>query len=688
MKHLIFILTAVLYIITFEVIAQDKEPPYIEGIVKINRTKKPAQNIEVRITKAKLFPDSKMVESEEEFALLKTDKKGVYRSNIEYGFIFVVYIKKEGYTSGYYIVDATLTPSNAKVPELENGAGQESFLYEYSEFQELELPLDTAYYQKFPNDYIKFSVQKDEFIGDENHRRLFMSKTYKDTAWEKEQKRLAAAKKAEEERLKAAKEQKRKNKKYAISAKLVLKGNTALSKVKVLLFKEDPALNPAVQPIESAVTNAFGKFTFTELKEDENYFLGIEGIDESIAPNIKVNNKHGNVVLAQTPPTVVSLTNGKFGIIGFTATKDFFNNFEVIGKTILVAGNLLLGDKDKLPLQDVKLLLKDATDKIVQTTRTNALGGFAFSNVDPNQKYKIDVEHNMPSQIANKRVSILNKAGQEVYSSVADANGKFKFEILAEDKFQLQLLESDDTELNISLKGKIYTNLKEKTPLKNSKVYLSSQSGKLLVNASTDENGNFSFENISADIAYLINLDENDPKLKTVTKVYLENEDGTWVREITKDNLNKFTFQLLSLEVNRLNHIEIIDTWLDIIKNKSAASLIAEPIYFKAGEDRILDEAASILNKVLVIMKAKPSLKIEVGSHTDATGSDIFNMELSKKRAKAAVDYLVSKGANPNNLIGIGYGETKLKNNCGNNVKCSEAEHSQNRRIEFKILSK
>jgi outer membrane protein OmpA-like peptidoglycan-associated protein len=294
----------------------------------------------------------------------------------------------------------------------------------------------------------------------------------------------------------------------------------------------------------------------------------------------------------------------------------------------------------------------------------------------------------MPSQIANKRVSILNKAGQEVYSSVADANGKFKFEILAEDKFQLQLLESDDTELNISLKGKIYTNLKEKTPLKNSKVYLSSQSGKLLVNASTDENGNFSFENISADIAYLINLDENDPKLKTVTKVYLENEDGTWVREITKDNLNKFTFQLLSLEVNRLNHIEIIDTWLDIIKNKSAASLIAEPIYFKAGEDRILDEAASILNKVLVIMKAKPSLKIEVGSHTDATGSDIFNMELSKKRAKAAVDYLVSKGANPNNLIGIGYGETKLKNNCGNNVKCSEAEHSQNRRIEFKILSK
>jgi len=208
-----------------------------------------------------------------------------------------------------------------------------------------------------------------------------------------------------------------------------------------------------------------------------------------------------------------------------------------------------------------------------------------------------------------------------------------------------------------------------------------------LVNVTTDENGNFSFDNISADIAYLINLDENDPNLKTVTKVYLENEDGSWIREITKDNLNKFTFQLISSEVNKLHHIEIMDPWLDIIKNRSTATSIAEPIYFKAGDDRILNEAATVLDKVALIMRAKISLKIEVESHTDATGSDTFNMELSRKRAKSAVDYLVSKGVNPNNLKEIGYGETKLKNNCGNNVKCSEAEHTQNRRIEFKILS-
>jgi outer membrane protein OmpA-like peptidoglycan-associated protein len=61
-------------------------------------------------------------------------------------------------------------------------------------------------------------------------------------------------------------------------------------------------------------------------------------------------------------------------------------------------------------------------------------------------------------------------------------------------------------------------------------------------------------------------------------------------------------------------------------------------------------------------------------------------VELSKKRAKSAVDYMISKGIPKTKLISKGYGETKPLNHCGNDVKCSDEEYQINRRTEFTIL--
>jgi outer membrane protein OmpA-like peptidoglycan-associated protein len=59
---------------------------------------------------------------------------------------------------------------------------------------------------------------------------------------------------------------------------------------------------------------------------------------------------------------------------------------------------------------------------------------------------------------------------------------------------------------------------------------------------------------------------------------------------------------------------------------------------------------------------------------------------LSQKRAKYAVDYMISKGISAKRLKAIGYGETKLLNQCSNGVTCTPAEHAKNRRAEFKIV--
>lgn len=69
----------------------------------------------------------------------------------------------------------------------------------------------------------------------------------------------------------------------------------------------------------------------------------------------------------------------------------------------------------------------------------------------------------------------------------------------------------------------------------------------------------------------------------------------------------------------------------------------------------------------------------------DARGNDQYNLVLSDKRAHAAVQYLISQGIDPSRLTYKGYGEKVLVNQCKNGVQCTEEEHQQNRRTEFKV---
>jgi len=79
---------------------------------------------------------------------------------------------------------------------------------------------------------------------------------------------------------------------------------------------------------------------------------------------------------------------------------------------------------------------------------------------------------------------------------------------------------------------------------------------------------------------------------------------------------------------------------------------------------------------------------IQFGAHTDARGGDGYNMWLSQKRASSTVRYLIGIGVDSKRITGKGFGESKLLNKCANGVKCTEAEHQQNRRTEFVVIRK
>ena len=98
----------------------------------------------------------------------------------------------------------------------------------------------------------------------------------------------------------------------------------------------------------------------------------------------------------------------------------------------------------------------------------------------------------------------------------------------------------------------------------------------------------------------------------------------------------------------------------------------------------LTNESIDELDKIAIQLNTTLDLKLEIIAHTDARGSADYNLSLSKKRAKAAFDYLVSKGVDQNKLTMIGRGEAELLVNCGEN--CSEEDHAKNRRSEFRIL--
>ncbi len=111
------------------------------------------------------------------------------------------------------------------------------------------------------------------------------------------------------------------------------------------------------------------------------------------------------------------------------------------------------------------------------------------------------------------------------------------------------------------------------------------------------------------------------------------------------------------------------------------------PIYYGLNSDRLDAKARAVVDeKLLNLMLKKPEIRIEINSHTDSRASDDFNLELSERRAKAVVDYLVSRGVKRSRMVYHGYGETQLVNRCGNGVNCSEELHANNRRTEFRVL--
>ncbi len=121
-----------------------------------------------------------------------------------------------------------------------------------------------------------------------------------------------------------------------------------------------------------------------------------------------------------------------------------------------------------------------------------------------------------------------------------------------------------------------------------------------------------------------------------------------------------------------------------IIVNKP---IVLENIYYDLDKYDIRADAAAGLDKLVMILTDNPGITIELSSHTDSRSDDKYNDLLSQRRAESAVNYIIAHGVASSRITAKGYGERQLINHCANGVACSEEEHQQNRRTEFKVVS-
>ena len=120
---------------------------------------------------------------------------------------------------------------------------------------------------------------------------------------------------------------------------------------------------------------------------------------------------------------------------------------------------------------------------------------------------------------------------------------------------------------------------------------------------------------------------------------------------------------------------------IDLEGCATGEAVVLKGVNFEVNSSRLTANAKVILNQVADSLAAASGMRVEIGGHTDAQGSDSFNQKLSERRAQAVKDYLVARGIDAGRLESKGYGESQP-------VDSNETAEGRelNRRVEMKIL--
>jgi outer membrane protein OmpA-like peptidoglycan-associated protein len=138
-----------------------------------------------------------------------------------------------------------------------------------------------------------------------------------------------------------------------------------------------------------------------------------------------------------------------------------------------------------------------------------------------------------------------------------------------------------------------------------------------------------------------------------------------------------------NLELTDLKEYTELKKDLLLVPIEIGESIQLKNVFFVQSKPQLKSESYPELDRLTEILKANPTIEIEVSGHTDNRGDAAANLALSSQRVEAVKSYLTGKGIDIKRITGKGYGGTMpvAPND-------TDANRQLNRRVEFKIIKK
>jgi outer membrane protein OmpA-like peptidoglycan-associated protein len=109
--------------------------------------------------------------------------------------------------------------------------------------------------------------------------------------------------------------------------------------------------------------------------------------------------------------------------------------------------------------------------------------------------------------------------------------------------------------------------------------------------------------------------------------------------------------------------------------------IVLKGVSFDYDSAVLRPDGLSVLDDAAATLKRYPEIRVEIAGHTDSIASEEYNQDLSERRAKSVLDYLVQQGIAVDRLSAKGYGESQpVADNA------TEEGRTSNRRVELHIL--
>jgi type IX secretion system PorP/SprF family membrane protein len=200
---------------------------------------------------------------------------------------------------------------------------------------------------------------------------------------------------------------------------------------------------------------------------------------------------------------------------------------------------------------------------------------------------------------------------------------------------------------------------------------------------------NVDIDHVITPVPIAISISNRDTKAPINANVVIANKDGKEVYNkivngsaSTKLLPGKYTASVSAKNTISQNESFTVSADQNEVELSIQLNALDGDVKFETNKSTIKGkESFDLLNELVKIMKDNPSIKIEIGGHTDNVGNAETNKTISQERANACKAYVASKGIASERLTAVGYGQSKplVANN-------SEENKAKNRRVEFKII--